>query len=244
LIRFAHLSDLHLNGTVDRFRKTLAGLEDADRWGANYLLLTGDLTARGRPDEYQQLGELLSGWDRGCTVVPGNHDGGSPTFMAALARFFPQFEDTSTPGALVDLGDAMVLALDTQYANRALVFRALGNVGHAQLTRLAQVLPMASAQKHLVVAMHHGPQGHMLGFFDGLTDRGRVSKLLGSNPHVSVCCGHDHRVLDMGKVHTAASVATFLGDPLRIYDVAGGRFMPSHQSLSKGNYFSFAGLPK
>jgi len=244
MTRIAHLSDLHLNGSTERFRKTLAGIESATEWDADHLLLTGDLTAYGDDDQWRELGDLLRTWKRGCTVVPGNHDGSSQIFLAALARYFPQFMASSTPGAVTDLGDCLVLALDTQYAGRALIFRALGNVGPKQLTRLSEVLGMASPEKHVVVAMHHGPQAHMLGFFDGLTDRGRVLSLLGSTPHVSVCCGHDHRVLDRDKIHTAASVATFLGDPLRIYDVTGGRLIAAHRSPHEGHYFAFAGLPK
>ncbi len=244
-LRIAHISDLHIGGIELRHRRALAALENAKSWGADHLLITGDLTGSGRLGEYQELGHIVSTWGKTATIVPGNHDGGSERFLLGMRSFFPRFSSTSTPGHAFMLGSCVILPLDTQYARRALVFRALGNVGEVQLSALAGVVRLASSERHVLIAMHHGPQdGHPLSVFTRLTDRGRVNKILAGNPHVSVCCGHDHKMSEKNRVFVAASVATYGADPLRVYEVLGGNMKPIHRDTPAGDYFSFAGLKK
>jgi hypothetical protein len=132
----------------------------------------------------------------------------------------------------------VVVPVSTYYPRRALLFRALGSLGRMQMAHLDRVV--ASTRRPVILAMHHPP--HRDHTFAGLVDRYRVEGLLAANPHVFVCCGHDHRVLDVGRVFVAASCATH-PDPLRIYDVGGGIFEPTRRSSCEGSYFGQAVCP-
>jgi 3',5'-cyclic-AMP phosphodiesterase len=227
VIRIAHLSDTHLNGTADRRTRLIAGLSKAQGAGAKHLLLTGDLTTSGRPEEYYELARVLrTHWVGSSTVIAGNHDSS-------------QFDSMFGAPSLIDLGDAFVMPLDTRYGKRALLFRALGRVGLEQLSSVERLA--SSTTKPVVVAMHHGPQSHPLQWLDGLVDRRRMLGLLESHPHMHVCCGHDHRNLDVGRIHVAGSAAHH-PDPLRLYDVVEGRFFPSYRSIEPGKYMTLGAV--
>ena len=48
--------------------------QDALAWGAQLLIVKGDLTHHGTPEEWATVGELLAGLHVRVAVVPGNHD--------------------------------------------------------------------------------------------------------------------------------------------------------------------------
>lgn len=242
MTRIAHLSDLHLDGTPERAARFARALDRAREAGADHLVLTGDLTAEGKASEFNELARALYSWPESMvTLVPGNHDLSSdldwPTVLATtpLGRFSP----TSKPaGGYADRGDVLIYPLDTQFKRRALLFRALGRVDDYQLDLLDFVV--RRDPRPIVIAMHHGPQSHPFQFFEGLTNRGRLIKLLQDHPNVSVLVGHDHRVLDLDRIYAAASVAHH-PDPLRLYDVfpipgSTGRLVPTYRSEEEGQY--------
>lgn len=235
MARLAHLTDLHLNGTVARQEKFAKALTQAAYLGANHLLLTGDLTAHGNQAHFVELARVLYAyWPHGATIVGGNHDG--PNFRKAIAHdgVLGRWSHTSVSGAIVRLDDLTVLPIDTFVSKRALLFRALGFVGAAQLDAVERIV--RDARRPVVIAMHHGPQAEPLRAFASLVDARRFAGLLSRNPHVSVCCGHDHRVLDIGPIHVAAAVAHH-PDPLRLYEVAAGRLRGIYTNGQTGYYF-------
>jgi 3',5'-cyclic AMP phosphodiesterase CpdA len=242
----AHITDLHLNGSRERFLRTQDALYRARRMGAGYLVVTGDLTAQGKPEQFHELAHALSAWGSKytATIVPGNHDGHPRNFAAALAGPLRDYASASTPGAAVNVGqDARVVAISTQFKGRALAFRALGNVGEEQLHLLGRLVRRPDSRT-LVVAMHHGPHARALGFFEGLTDRSKVMALLHNRPKVAILAGHDHQVLDLGNIHVAGSIATHQNDPLRIYEVDSRGLRPVYQQPDSGTFLSIAGLPR
>ena len=230
--RIAHLSDLHLNGSARRSAKFVAALRSAKTWRPDHLILTGDLTSRGKQSELDELrGVLSKHWLGGTTIIPGNHDGKLSGFDSALT----------------DLGDVVVLPIDTRVHRRALFFRALGQVGDAQMQHLESAT--RTGGRPILIAMHHGPQLHPLHVFDGLIDRVSMLGLLMERSHVFIACGHDHRVMDHSlipesapRIFVAASVAHH-HEPLRIYDVTGSEIRPIYQSEVPGRYFTFGNLP-
>ena len=232
-MRFAHLTDTHINGTVDRRQRLLTALDRARASGAHHLLLTGDLTANGHPTEFEELGSILNAWPHDATIVGGNHDGAG--FVGALPGPLGRFHGSST--TVLNFGVAMVVPLNTYFPNRGLVFRAMGRVGQAQISLLQTVL--ATSHVPVVVAMHHGPQRDPLRHLTGLVDGYRLQRLLDSNGRVHICCGHDHRLIDLQQVHVAASVAHH-PDPLRLYDIVNGCFAVSYRSRCQGKYFGDA----
>ena len=96
--------------TVDRLRTALAG---ADRRGADAVVLAGDLTADGRPEEFDTVDELLGETAADPLVVPGNHDV-PKTFDAHDTPGIAAFEERygSLPAAR-EVGPVTLLAVDS-----------------------------------------------------------------------------------------------------------------------------------
>lgn len=231
MLRIAHLSDLHLNGSLDRANRLIAGISNAREAGAKHLLLTGDLTGHDKVSEFLELQNILSWeWPFQATIIPGNHDR-----KQNFERVFGSL------GGPVDLKEAIVVPIDTRVRNRALIFRALGSVGKEQFALLNL---LQQNTKPVIIAMHHGPQPHPLHFFAGLIDRRKILSLLARNSNFHVCCGHDHRVLDLvnNQVHAAASCALH-PDPVRLYDIGAGMFKVAYRSMITGTT-GIAGVPK
>ena len=203
----AHLTDLHLNGSADRRARLTSALGEAKAAGAGHLLLTGDLTAYGTGAQMAEVSSVLrEHWgDRGKTVVPGNHDG-----RGDVDRFFPLSGPEEVDGALI-------VPVDSRYHRRALLFRALGAVSKQAFEHVERV--SRDPGRTVVVAMHHGPHGRPLGFFEGTVGRHGLGSLLTQRPHVHVCSGHDHRAFDRDNVHVAHAVAHH-DSPLRLYEVS------------------------
>jgi 3',5'-cyclic AMP phosphodiesterase CpdA len=215
----AHISDLHLNGAQDRRQKLATALDKAFSMRPDHLVITGDVTASGKRWQLDELAGMLGGWPTGVTTVLGNHDGSL----------------VAPPASCLDFGDVALIPVDTRVPRRAFVFTAAGRIGKAQFARIEQMT--RDSRKPIVLAMHHGPQAHPLHVFDGLIDRAAVRSLIRARPWVSILCGHDHRVLDFGRVHVASSVAHH-EDPLRTYEVRGGALIPAYRSYVEGRYFS------
>ncbi len=235
MTRFAHISDLHLNGSRSRQSNVHRELQRAAAANIDHLLITGDLTSSGRLGQFMELSELLGDWrPEAVTIVPGNHDGGRRRWDQALSGPLYRFAPTSAPGAVADLGDAIVVALSTQAHSRALLFRAAGWVSDAELAVVDYVTRQPSQGRAVVLAMHHGPQLHPFQPFDGLRNRSLIKAFLARGPHISVCCGHDHRIVDRDRIHAAASVAHH-SDALRLYDVVSGKLTPSYRSRFSGS---------
>jgi len=236
-LRIGHLTDLHLKGKPSRRERLVRGLEKARALGVHHLLLTGDLTSSGKPSQFLELAACLSSWpsDR-LTVIPGNHDEGSAFDQALLSGCLSRFLHTSK--GVVRVGELRILPVDTRFPRRALAFKAVGLVGASQLGMIASELRTPGP---ILIAAHHGPQLHPMHLFDGMVDRKALIGLLESREDVHVASGHDHRILDLGRVHVAASVAHH-DDPLRTYLVRDGKITTEYKAGERGNYFSLGGL--
>lgn len=214
----AHLSDLHLDGTLARHESFVRALEDAWSYQPDHLVITGDVTADGKPHHRDELHNTLTGWPTPTTIIAGNHD-----------------KNLSFTSQITDFGDSLLIPVDTRATYRPYLFRALGRIGGTQLDSIDRLTQDES--RPAILAMHHGPQIHSLHVFDGLIDRARLQTLLINRPWVHVVCGHDHRCLDFGRIHVAPSVANH-PDPVRIYRIMGHDFVPTYQSQFTGMYFT------
>jgi len=233
----AHLSDVHLNGTLERRSRLAQALQRASV--ADHLVLTGDLTEHGDPKHFVELGAVLGNWPGGAvTLVPGNHDSGN--WGAQLQGPLARFARTSAFGAASDFGDVIIVPVDTRRPWRSLAFGATGKVTDEQLQQLRSASQFGeSTGRCVVVAMHHGPQGSPLQWFDGLTNREEINQILREYPGTFVVCGHDHRAMDLGQVFSAASCAD-VDDPLRLYSVIGRRLRPTYCG-DRGHYMKGLG---
>lgn len=162
--------ELHGLGRLARFSRArerwLHILDDVDAHGADHVLLTGDLTAMGHPDELEAVHEtvkpLLAAGR--LTLVPGNHDryvrprAFEEVFGPALASDLPELADArGYPFVKLLEGHVALVGLDsTRVPGWSQYF--VGRLGAPQLAALARVLEHPKlAGRTVHVLCHHGP---------------------------------------------------------------------------------------
>jgi 3',5'-cyclic AMP phosphodiesterase CpdA len=149
--KFAHLSDLHIclrHRSAERVLNLLEHLESA---GVDHLVISGDITHRGRRAELQLFYELFGPYlrQRRLTVVPGNHDRNGDGVAAVLM-----------PGARVQVDRAEGLYLvrvDSTAANNHSVIDGRGIITHQDITDILAALDDAPRHVLPVLIMHHHP---------------------------------------------------------------------------------------
>jgi predicted phosphodiesterase len=206
LFRFAAINDLHVGarhfgalGTMRErpepaephpMRCARSAIADAVAWGAQLLMVKGDLTHTGSRQEWAGVGDLLSGIPIPVSVVPGNHDSGPDRGVdprPALARHGLHL----VHGVEVnDLPGLRLILVDSSSGQRTKGTLA----GKTELVaRLA-----ARTDLPVMVAMHHQlepwPVPRMLPrgipYPEG---RAFLDALAAVKPDSVVTCGHTHR---------------------------------------------------
>lgn len=202
--RFATISDLHLGargfGALKPLRDhhpavpyplrcALAAVREAQEWGAELIVVKGDITERGRPEEWEQFDTLLAAIDVPVVAIPGNHDTvgtrRSIDAAAALGRrgLFEHGVQT------VDLPGIRIVAADTTRPKRN-----FGRLTHRRDDLVAAV----SVDGPVAVFLHH----HL---HDSVVPRiwppgilrheavGVLDAMVAANPDLLVSSGHTHR---------------------------------------------------
>ena len=177
-------------------------LADVHSRQPNHVVITGDLTHIGLPDEFRQARAWLEklGTPDTVTVIPGNHD----TYVSdEWARTFGQISEylrsdaalnwstedypsirIREPWAIIGLSSAIPTA----------PFLATGRLGESQRLRLAQLLQELQTPELLrLVLIHHAPLPGVDKMRRRLVDgRETLSTLLAGRPHL-ILHGHGHR---------------------------------------------------
>lgn len=146
-----HLSDLHF-GRVD------AGMveplvEAVERLRPDVIAISGDLTQRARPPEFQQARAFLENFQVPLVVVPGNHD--VPLydlyrrFVKPLDRFYRFITDVREP-SFIDR-EIAVIGINTA---RSLTWKG-GRVNHTQIMTVRNVLCALDPDVIRIVVTHH-----------------------------------------------------------------------------------------
>jgi Icc-related predicted phosphoesterase len=145
-IRILHLSDLHFSQTDDptiRLGPLLQDLQSTrDGLGVerlDYLVVSGDLTDRALPNEFEAVHQFLSQLIQGtklsverCIVVPGNHDLSWSDPPPYNFQYADAVKRQSIPAAhLVAKGDGYLVRDPIKYPERFQNFRKF----HHQLTQ-------------------------------------------------------------------------------------------------------------
>ena len=207
LFRFGTISDIHLGEDRFGFLKTMkekpepaeahpvrctrAALAEMKAWGAEAVVVKGDITEAGQRSEFATFGALVEEAGLPVDALPGNHE--------ARAR-----REIDPDDALVELGlkplDG-VRFVDRPGIRLVLVDSTLpGNHHRGTLTKVADaaVEAVADAPGPAMVLMHHNVRALVVPHFwpPGVSPReGRpfFDRLLEANPATIVTSGHTHR---------------------------------------------------
>ncbi len=226
---FAHLSDPHLTSLEQarasqminkralsylswrrkrRFehrREVLDALQrDLEQFQLDQLLVTGDLTHTGLPQEFRQAADWLQqlGKPTDIALVPGNHDA---LVAAPWGETFALWQDymssdearpASSQGELFPSlrvrGGIAFIGISTGCPKPPLL--ATGTAGTGQLVRLPALLQDAAGRGLFrVVHLHHAPLPGEEKWRKRLTDAPAVRDLLVEHGAELVVHGHGHR---------------------------------------------------
>ena len=167
------------------------------------VIVTGDLTDFGRPDEYAYLRELLAPLARPVYLIPGNHD-----HRENMVAAFPdhRYLTQNLPFIQYAIEDlpVRILAIDTVIPQES-----GGELCEARLGWLARKLAEAPARPTIII-MHHPPFKTFIGHMDdiGLANAEGLKAIVERHPQVErVLCGHLHRPIQVRWAGTLASTA-------------------------------------
>ncbi|MFE1444045.1 metallophosphoesterase [Streptomyces sp. NPDC058739] len=205
MIVIAHLSDTHLDSTprsVDRTRAVMRYLDDLPH-DLDLVLVTGDITDHGLPEEYEEARRVFSS-RHPVMLCPGNHDRrqafrthllGQPGTAGQEGR--PVNQVRRSAGMVVALCDSSVPGKDE------------GFLADETLAWLEDVLAGTPGRTPVLVGFHHPPARLHVPFVDGIRQFGaeRLAALVERHPGIAAfLCGH---------AHTAAAT-TFAGRPVLV----------------------------
>jgi 3',5'-cyclic AMP phosphodiesterase CpdA len=179
-------------------REVLQALEqDLQDLALTQLLVTGDLTHIGLPDEFRQAANWLRtlGTPEQVALVPGNHDACVRQDWQQGFGQWQDYLDSDTPGdrifpSLRKRGEIAFIGLST--ACPTLPLMASGTLGRQQLQALPALLEQCSGMFR-VVYLHHSPLPGVDKWRKRLTDAESVSEILKEHGAELVLHGHGHR---------------------------------------------------
>jgi predicted phosphodiesterase len=221
LFRFATISDLHLGEQRFGFlntiaehpvpaqahpvRATQAAIAEAEEWGAQLLIVKGDMTRGGEADEWDQFAELVEPFEGPVLATPGNHDSFQPPrtglhrLPGPLARAPGRHVLSAADGlARVGLDPRPLQVHDVDGLRIVLVDTSLPDRRTGQMVRVDEVAEAAACDRPVFVVLHHqlrvtsAPTYLPVGI-DHESSRRFVAELARANPATFVSSGHTHR---------------------------------------------------
>lgn len=145
----AHLSDLHLGRSPDGDAEVARAVAALD--GIDHVVISGDVTHRGRAGEHAQFealfGDLVA---RGrVSVVPGNHDRLGDDLGARLHQG-PRVQARAAAGLFV-------VRVDSTGAHNRFLLAGHGRLDDDVVDQAARAVAAAPAGHLVVVTLHHHP---------------------------------------------------------------------------------------
>ena len=132
---FAHVTDVHIGRQDPPFRDQVfrRTASEINRLGVDFVLITGDLTDQGTPEQYRTFLQLLDHFDAPTFVTPGNHDRGANAEFGAPDSIYERY--CGPANYAFDFGRHRYLSLDTRWGDEFLVYPTYRAWLEAQLQR-------------------------------------------------------------------------------------------------------------
>jgi predicted phosphodiesterase len=224
LFRFATISDLHIGCETFGFRGTMregpdvtephpvratrAAMAELTAWGAQLMLIKGDLTNKGRDREWREIGALLTKATVPVEMMPGNHDHygrkGDPDPYEALAHLGHAM---TRHVSSVDVPGLRIVMVDSTDAGSG-----RGHVRHHQAAVVAEL--RATDRPALITMHHHSQRLPVATFWPPGIPSFEAERFLGAvaavKPATFVSSGHTHR---HRRRHVGPIVLTEVGSP-------------------------------
>ena len=192
--RILQFSDVHFG--CEHVHACQAALEYAHATPSDLVLITGDITQKGYPDEFSAAGEWIRAMPQPVFVIVGNHD--VPYWDAAARLFWPwrAFEQaTGHPAHDHEFksGAVMVRGVTTARGWQARLNWSKGVIDLDQTRRAAEALRAAPVGALRILACHH-PLIEMIGApMTGEVKRGGDAALIFAEAGVDlIMTGHVH----------------------------------------------------
>lgn len=147
----AHLSDLHFGVDARAERTARAIAADLRHRDVDHVVVTGDVTHRGRTDEYAAFLDVFGPFlDAGrMTVVPGNHDRPGDDVAQAMMQG-ERVRASVRPGLFL-------LEIDSTGPHNRVMWQGHGMITRADLSAIDEAISLAPADHLVVVLLHHHP---------------------------------------------------------------------------------------
>jgi 3',5'-cyclic AMP phosphodiesterase CpdA len=203
----AHLSDPHITtgplGALPAARLHAAlgralGLDPRPQ----LIVITGDLTDHGTPDEYAALREILRGYPLPVFLAAGNHD--DPAALRGEFAGTPQLAGGDATYYTVDAGGARLIVLDSWIPQSP-----GGRLGDEQLAWLDKTLAQ-EPDRPTLVALHHPPLPLAISLLDTmrLDDADAFAEVIRPHRQIGrILCGHGHRTITTTFAGTVLTMA-------------------------------------
>ncbi|PKP81554.1 MAG: hypothetical protein CVT79_09110 [Alphaproteobacteria bacterium HGW-Alphaproteobacteria-18] len=188
-MKIAHFADLHF-GREDR--KALEAASDlVQALGVDAIVIAGDLTQRGKREEFEAAQIWLSQFQVPVLCVPGNHDTPLLNLPAraadAFGRYDRYFGGLSGP---LDIGDISIRGLNTARGWQARMNWAEGRV---DLDDLDSAIGAADRDGLRIIACHHPFLSPAKASLQTVTKRGEeASRRVAESPVQIIMTGHVH----------------------------------------------------
>ena len=196
-------------------------LEDLQQMHPEHVVITGDLTHIGLPEEFHQARLWLDslGASDHVTVVPGNHDAYvRAPWASTFSLWEPYMRSDSGPhGGPESLFPSLrirngVALIGLSSSTATAPFLATGSLGLQQRERLAEMLRQTARQGLFrIVLLHHPPRVQDEKWRKRLTDGKALCGILGREGAELVLHGHSHRAIESG--------IPFAGRMIRVYGI-------------------------
>ena len=168
------------------------------------VLATGDLTSRGRTEQYAALADLLAPLEIPLYLLPGNHDAYRPMMDNFAGQYGLVDDGYEFIRTVINSGPLRLVGLDTSVADHH-----HGAIPEERIQWLNEALSI-EPEKPTLIFMHHPPFEtgiwwmDSIGILEGLN---RLAKVLNNHSQIiGMTAGHLHRTIH----------ATFAGIPVII----------------------------